>query len=126
MCRLIPIAALFAIVGSQLGGCVINGLDLGAPCTNLYAYGVNVTLTNAVTGAPIDNATLTLTEGDYTETMQLVPTGDYVGAGERAGTYTLTASAPGFQPQTINNIVVTADRCHVRGVHLNIALQPAS
>ncbi len=104
--------------------CTRNSDD-GQPCTDLYAYGVSVQLTNADTGQPIENATLTLQDGDYTEVMQLIPTGDYVGAGERAGTYTLTVTAPGFQPQTINNIVVTADRCHVRGVHLNIALQPA-
>ncbi len=85
---------------------------------------MNVTLTDAATGAAIDNATLTLTEGSHAEEMQLIPTGDYVGAGERAGTYTLTATAPGFLSQIINDIVVTADRCHVHGVHLDVALQP--
>ncbi len=100
----------------------------GTPCTTLFAYGVNVTLTDAVSGDPIDGATLTLTEGTYTEVMQAFPTGpgEYVGAGERAGTYTLVATAPGYQSQTIENIVVTADECHVRGVHLNVTLQPAS
>ncbi len=93
-------------------------------CTDLFAYGVNVTVTNAATGQPVNNATLTLTEGAYNEVLQLIPTGDYVGAGERAGTYTLTATAPGFQPQTTNDIVVTAGRCHVEGVHLDVALQP--
>jgi Carboxypeptidase regulatory-like domain len=96
----------------------------GIACTALYAYGVNVTLTNAATGASIDNATLTLTDGSYQEVMQHFQDGDYVGAGERAGTYTLTASAPGFQSKTIDDIVVTADECHVHGVHLDVLLQP--
>ena len=112
-----PLTALLSV--AALVGCVLE-----APCTDLFAYGVNVTLTNAVTGEPVSNATLTLAEGSYTEVMQSIPTGDYVGAGERAGTYTLTATAPGFQPQTISDIVVTADRCHVQGVHLDVALQP--
>lgn len=97
----------------------------GQACTGLFAYGVNATVTNAITGAPINNATLTLVEGSYQEVMQSFPTGDYVGAGERAGTYDLTASAQGFQTQTIDNIVVTADPCHVQGVHLDVKLQPA-
>jgi hypothetical protein len=57
----------------------------------------NATVTNSDTGTAISNAALTLTEGDYQEVMQAFPTGDYVGAGERVGTYTLTATAPGFQ-----------------------------
>jgi hypothetical protein len=111
---------LVAALGVLPGGCPVQ-----EACTDLYAYGVSATVTNASTGASLSDATLTLTEGSYTEVMQLVPTGDYVGAGERAGTYTLTATAPGFQPQTIDDIVVTADRCHVHGVHLEVALQPA-
>lgn len=97
----------------------------GIACTALYAYGFTVTLTDATTGAAIDNGTLTLTDGSYQEVMQHFPGSGYVGAGERAGTYTLTASAPGFQSRTVNDIVVTKDECHVRGVHLNVMLQPA-
>jgi hypothetical protein len=95
----------------------------GQPCTTLFAYGVNVTLTDAETGASITDATLTLTEGTYVEEMQSFATGDYVGAGERPGTYTLEASAPGYETQTVENIVVTADVCHVRGVHLDVRLE---
>ena len=115
--NILPLLAL------PLAGCL---LELpGQPCTDLYAYGVSVSATNAATGAALENATLTLTDGAYTEALQAFPTGDYVGAGERPGTYTLTATAAGFQPQTIENIVVTADRCHVHGVHVDVALQPA-
>jgi hypothetical protein len=96
----------------------------GTACTELYAYGVSVTVTNAINGNPVNNATLTLSDGSYNETMQWVPTGDYVGAGERAGTYALTVTAPGFQSQTIGQIVVTADACHVQGVHLTVELVP--
>ena len=84
------------VLGLPLAGCLPQ-FD-GTACTDLFAYGVNATVTNATTGAPITDATLTLTEGTYTEVMQLIPTGDYVGAGERAGTYTLTATAPQAPP----------------------------
>ncbi len=110
--------------GLPFGTCIQP--PAGTPCTALFAYGVNATVTDAVTGASIANATLTLTESGYTEVMQPFPTGDYVGAGERAGTYTLTATAPGYQSRTITDIVVTADECHVRGVHVDVQLQPAS
>ena len=115
----------FTIAGLPFASCPQRQ---GKVCTDLYAYGVSVDVTDAATGQPIDNATLTLTEGTYQETMILFPgsPGNYAGAGERAGTYTLTAAAPGHQGQTVGNIVVTADECHVKGVHLDVALQPAS
>jgi hypothetical protein len=104
-----------------LAGCIVV---VDEPvCTALYAYGVTATVIDADTGTLIDNATLTLTEGDYTEVMEMDPSGDYVGAGERAGTYTLTATAPGYQQKVTENIVVTADECHVIGVHVYVPLQ---
>jgi hypothetical protein len=114
-------AAAMAIAGAMCG-CAL--LPFGGACTLEYRYGVNVTLTDSQTGDPIDNAVLTLTEGAYSEVMQTFPTGDYVGAGERAGTYTLTAAAPGFTTQVIENIVVTEDPCHVHPVSLEVALDP--
>jgi hypothetical protein len=95
-------------------------------CTQVYVYGVNVTLTDAETGEPITGATLTLRDGDYVEVLEAFPTGDgeYAGAGERAGTYELTIAKVGYETQVIEDIVVTADECHVEGVHLDIELVP--
>lgn len=105
-----------------------SGTCLGPPggtmCTAMYAYGVSVTVINSQTGAPVDGVVLTLTDGAYTETMQAFPSGGYVGAGERPGTYTLTVRADGFADKTMENIVVTADECHVIGVSRQIALDP--
>jgi len=89
----------------------------------LYAYGVSAQVTDATTGAFIGNATLTLKDGDYEETMQYWFEGSYVGAGERAGTYVLEASAPGYESKSIEDIVVTADECHVEGVAVMVKLQ---
>ena len=90
-------------------------------CTEIFVYGVNVTVTDA-NGDPITGATLTLTEGTYVETMQELQAGSYAGAGERAGTYTLTVEAAGFVTQTLDNIVVDEDECHVIPVSREVTL----
>ena len=96
--------------------------DQGVICTANLVYGLSVTLTDADTGAPISGATLTLTEGDFSEVMMELDAGQYVGAGERAGTYRLTIEADGFAPRTEENIVITANVCHVNPVALPISL----
>ncbi len=114
--------ALMAIAGMGFPSCPRP--DSGTVCTELYAYGVSATVTDARTGRTISGAVLTLTDGAYTETMQPFPSGGYVGAGERAGTYTLTTVADGYVSKTIEDIVVTADVCHVIGVHVDVRLEP--
>ena len=52
--------------------------------------------------------------------------GEYVGAGERAGTYILTIVADGFEMVTVDDIFVDADECHVVGVSRQISLQSIS
>ena len=122
-------ALLFTMLSATLplNNC-IQGIidDLPGPdvCTLEFAYGVSAEVTDAESGAAITSAVLTLTDGNYSEVMESFPTGDYVGAGERAGTYTLTAQATGYQTRTIENIVVTAGRCHVNGVRVEVQLQP--
>jgi len=95
-------------------------------CTQVFVYGVNVTLTDAETGEPITDATLTLRDGDHVEVLEAFPTGDgeYAGAGERAGTYELTVAKVGYVTQVIKDIVVTEDECHVQPVHLDVELVP--
>ena len=120
--------ALLATTALPIQNCIQtirNQVPGQKACTDLYAYGVSADVTNASTGVPVTHATLPLRDGAYTEVMQNFPTGDYVGAGERAGTYTLTAEANGFVSQTIDNIVVTAGECHVNGVRVDIQLVPA-
>ena len=97
--------------------------DDGVFCTEIFVSGVNVSVTDE-NGDPISGATLTLTEGDFSETMIELRAGEYVGAGERAGTYTLTIEAEDFEPVTIDDIVVDADECHVIPVMLEVSLTP--
>ena len=95
----------------------------GRACTMLYAYGVSANVTDADTGEAVTNATLTLQDGDYTEVMEGSPSGGYVGAGERPGTYTLTIEVPGVPSETVPDIVVGFDGCHVIGVALDIQVE---
>ncbi|HSW45782.1 MAG TPA: carboxypeptidase regulatory-like domain-containing protein [Phycisphaerae bacterium] len=99
--------------------------DDGTACTMVFVYGVSAEVTDAQTGVPITNATLTLRDGTHIEVMEHFPTGDYVGAGEREGTYTLTATASGYQSVTFENIVVQSDPCHVIPVTVQVRMQPA-
>lgn len=114
---LVSLVALFLI------GCP-SVMD-GVICTEIFVYGLNVTVTDG-NGDPVSGATLTLVEGDYTEIMiEIDPMGQlgvYVGAGERAGTYSLTIEADGFALVTIDDIAIDADECHVIPVGLTLSL----
>lgn len=94
-------------------------------CTAEFVFGLNVTVTDG-NGDPVPGATLTLVEGDYTEIMMEIDAagqpGVYVGVGERAGTYSLTIRADGFDRVTIDEITIDADECHVIPVGLTLSL----
>lgn len=94
-------------------------------CTDLLAFGLNVTVTDAANGERICDATVTATDGDFSETLQ--PFGEatdctYAGAGERAGTYTITVEKDGYATLTEDNVVVEEDECHVIGEVLELEL----
>ncbi len=107
------------LIGLAVAGC--NGIFGGVVCTEEFRFGVNVTVTDT-NGNPITGATLTLAEGDFQELMQEFSSGNYAGAGERAGTYTLTVAADGFETVMLTEIVVTADECHVTPVGREVTL----
>lgn len=106
--------------------CDLTGLIPRFPvCTMEFVYGLTVELTDEETGEPIEGATLSLLEGErFIETMEPFPTGNYVGAGERAGTYTLIVEAEGYEEVIIEDIFVDEDECHVIPVRLHIEMTP--
>lgn len=97
-------------------------------CSDSFEPGINVLVLDAQISTGIDHAILTLTEGEYTETLKWLgaPPGTYSGAYERSGTYTLTVEAEGFVSQTIDGIVIglTEDGCHVDTISLTVELTP--
>lgn len=91
-----------------------------------------VSVVDAVTGETVANPVLTLTDGDYSETIRTdLPAYDshvfaaYGGAIERPGLYTLTAAAPGYETQIIRDILVLEGRCHPLRAEVEVKLQPA-
>jgi hypothetical protein len=115
--------ALTALTTCLFTGLLGCGGTPGLGCTDLYAYGLTVTVKDAATMQPICDATVTATDGSYSETLQAGGLGcSFVGAGERAGTYTVSAAKSGYVTAAQNGIVVTADTCHVHGVMVALSL----
>ena len=102
-------------------GCDLNFPGDGIICTREFVYGLTVNLTDE-NGDPISDATVVITGGVLPETLTEFQDGNYSGAGERRGTYTLTVTAIGFEPVTIEDIVITGDVCHVTPVSRDITL----
>jgi hypothetical protein len=90
--------------------------------------GISVRVIDQDTGIGTTLAVVTLTDGDYTETMQ-APTcrcSSYTGAFERPGTYTIKVEQTGYVTQTINDVVVKPGLCHVEKVEKTVEMVPAS
>ena len=91
------------------------------PRPKRFVYGVTVSLADE-NGKAVSDATVRLVEDEYSETMEQILPGVFVGAGERAGIYLLTVEADGFGPVTIRRITVEQDVCHVFPVTRTITL----
>lgn len=106
--------------------CAPVGTGPGSACTDLFAYGLTVTVTDdAPPGGRICDAIVTAIEGDFLEPLQAQGEGDdcvYVGAGERAGTYRVEATKDGYSTDAEDDVVVTADECHVQGVAVALSI----
>jgi hypothetical protein len=93
-------------------------------CTAIYVYGVSIEVKDAVTGAPLEGVTAEIRDGAFVDPSVVVSTSIVNGAGERAGTYSIVIRKAGYRDWTKTGVVVTADRCHVKGVRLVAALDP--
>lgn len=108
-------AGLLAAVGCGHGGG-------GATQCNLAAEpAVVVTLVG-----PTSGATLVLIDGSYQETMVEVEPGAFRGGFERAGTYRVEASAPGFVSQAVDGVVAAQLDCGPDTQTLTITLVPTT
>lgn len=121
-----------ALTMSTLSACRLSDIfDGGRVCTTEFRHGISVHVTDSVTGAPAaGGAKLVVRDGTYADSMVVSENPAYVqdwmaGAGERAGTYTVTITKPGYRPWSRAGVVVTRDECHVKGVLLEAKLQPA-
>lgn len=94
-------------------------------CTQEFVYGLNVVVLDATSGQPlVEGIEVKATDGTYQETLELIPGLEYsyAGAGERAGSYTITVTKSGYQTYTSSPIVVTRNVCHVNTQSLTVTL----
>jgi hypothetical protein len=107
-----------------LAGC--NQERDGVACAAYAAAGLAVTVTNADSGQPICDATVTATDGAYRETLFAVSC-TYTGAYERAGTYVVRAARDGFTPKEVGSVQVVmggGDCPHVQERRVAVSLSP--
>ena len=93
----------------------------GHACSTEEEFGLHVSVVNGQTGAVLCTAVVTATDGSYSETLRtLDPLSSadggtqcvFFGAGERAGTYTVDATAEGRESR-VTGIEVTRNDCLV-------------
>lgn len=102
-------------------------------CTANVAAGISIRVFDAPTGNPAAcGATATVTAPGFSEVDHVPGNGtpgcdnsmSILAALERAGTYTVVVSKPGYQDFRADNVVVTSDVCHVTTVRIDARLNP--
>lgn len=107
----------------------------GSVCTTEARAGIIVEIRDRVSAQPLAYwAQAVVRSGSYTESLMPGLHLDYrdpqtmvsrVGAYERAGTYSVEVTAPGFKDVRFDGVTVLSDTCHVRGVNLTALLESA-
>jgi hypothetical protein len=96
----------------------------GCGCSDEARSGLSVTVNDGATGAPICDATVVASDGDYSETLTAFGQGDacqYLGATERAGTYKIAVMSGG-RTASQTGIVISSGVCHVEQRSVTITL----
>ncbi|WP_371193135.1 DUF6174 domain-containing protein [Glaciecola sp. SC05] len=103
----------------------VSDMRLGSQSICLAVVIPAISVNLSLAGNPDANvcdATVTLEDGDYTEQLESCSNNRFRGADERAGTYTITASYPGYNTQSINGISAYRFICNVQTVNVDIQL----
>ena len=100
-------------------------------CTADFVPGVVVQISDSKTGAPLADSALAIArEKEYADTLDPFeytsegPLGSQQGAGERAGTYDVIVTRPGYVQWRAHGVRVAKDECHVKTVFLEARLRP--
>ncbi len=95
-------------------------------CQAYAAAGVNLTIVDSASGTAVSGTgvmRLKVTDGRFVDSLRTVTLIPHWGAAfERAGTYTATVDADGYQHWRKDGIVVTRGLCHVRPVSVTARL----
>lgn len=113
--------ALAAALGFVLTAC---GDGVGPVCTAEAVFGLNLSVRD-ISGAPAAQGAIGVAiDGAYADTLEVFGDTQMAGAVERAGTYEVTVSKPGYATWTTTGVTVTEDECHVIPVLLVVDLTP--
>jgi len=95
---------------------------VGKVCTTEFVYGISVTVLDSISGAGVfEGLHGYLLQPSYSEEME-VHGNDLVGAGERAGIYSVVVDASGYEPWVRTAVNVRQGDCHVVPVRLEALL----
>jgi hypothetical protein len=107
----------------------------GSVCTTEARAGIVVEIRDKANAQPLAYwAQATVRSGSYTESLMPGQFLDFrdpqtmvsrIGAFERAGTYSVEVTAPGFKDVRFEGVTVLSEPCHVRGVNLSALLELA-
>ena len=98
-------------------------------CTAIAVSSLNVTVRDAATSARVCDATVTAILGSAAYELRRSGSPEactYSGPEERAGTFEVRVTRPGYFPVAVTNVQVAADVCHVIPVSLTVDLRPSS
>jgi choice-of-anchor B domain-containing protein len=105
--------------GNLVASDINNGLFVLTPSYVRACYLEGI-ITDSLTGAPLNNATVQLTPLSISTSSSI--TGQYKTGTAQAGTYTVTVSRPGYSPKTISGVALA----HGIVTTLNVQLAPLS
>lgn len=111
-----------ALVGLALAACSKKPADEQVMCTMEARPALAVVVVDSVSGAGLAATTVAIArEGTFADTLRGA---DSVVSGvfERAGTYRVELSSPGYRNWTREGISVGRDQCHVQTVQLRAPL----
>lgn len=106
-------------------GCSAGNVTDDLACTLEARAGITVDVRDAVTNALVGQQSIIVArEAAFADTVNAGNAdGPYGLVFERAGTYTLTVTRPGYQTWSQAGVQVAAGRCHVAGVVVTARLQ---
>ena len=120
---------VMSVVGIHLV-LAVPGAVAQVACTAEFVPGVVVRISDSKTGAPLaDSALAIVREKEYADTLDPFeytsegPLGSRQGAGERAGTYDVIVTRPGYAQWQTHGVRVARDECHVKTVLLEARLK---
>lgn len=97
-------------------------------CSLEAIAGLNVSVVDDSTGRALCAATVTATEGSYSETLETFTSTApcaHIGAFERAGTYDVAVAANGYVAETVRDVEVEDGGCHVKPATFEVRLSPS-